>query len=546
MAMVITMAQADYPYLKLCYKALLKLMMLSSMSSVVSAADTEIKPSLEVRAYGIKTDDRQLSEDQEDAFAGYMKPALGINLTGNNLSSALYLENESVWFADSDRKDNSLSEYDWRGAIKGFDNRVSFGLNASSAHRVRDSRNGIFSDIITGSENLSKTSSYGSTLNFQTARHVDTTARLGLSYNSIRSESPENLDGFGDVDNDVFGANLTLGSKNRHNTLFWQLSGKYSDVERDALGNFDSRNLVATTGLPVLPGLSLIFRGSYFKNSNGSSYENDFTSYGAGLEYQFGMASRINITHNRSSKGVGLGQPDVKDDYLAAEIFLAPTRRTSISYTLDKRYFGRSADVSAQYRLKFLTVKLSVSEDVQTLTSFDQVTQELGIFVCPNGATGFGDCFRPPSSNYQLGTGESFLKLTNTDLELSEDLIQRRSASLSVGYSKNRLKLNMSIGKDEDQYVESTRLNERKTASVLSSWRLTKHAKLVLNARYYDIDYLNEGRQDTNISLDFGLERQLNEYSDFSLMFKRIRRNSTLDSLDLQENRLWLSYKLRL
>ena len=544
--MVIIMAPTDNRHkFTRCNVALMSLITASS-SSALKAADTEVKPIVEARAYSLQTDDNQLSNETEDAFAGYIKPSLGINLTGKNVSSALYIENESVWFDDSERKRNSLNEYDWRGAITGFDNRVNLGLNASSSHRVRDSRNGIFSDILSGAENLSKTSVYGAALNFQTSPTADITARLGFSYNSINSDAPEKIDGFGDVDNGVFGTNLLLGSKERQRTLFWQLTGSSSDVDRDTLSNFESRNLSAIAGLPLIPNLSLILRGSYYENSNGISYSNDFTSYGAGLEYQFGMASRVNITQNRSSKGVGLGQPDVKDDYLAAEIFLAPTRRTSISYTLDRRYFGRSADVSAQYRLKFLTVKLSVSENVQTLTAFDQVVQELGIFVCPNGAAGFGDCFRPPSSNYQLNTGESFLQLTNTDLELSEDLIKRRSALLSVGYSKNRLKLNMTLGKDEDQYVESTRLTERNTASLVSSWQLAKHAKLILNTRYYDIDYQNEDRQDTNLSFDFGLEHQLNAQSDVSLMFKRISRNSTVDSLDLQENRLWFGYKLRL
>ena len=188
--MVIIMAPTDNRHkFTRCNVALMSLITASS-SSALKAADTEVKPIVEARAYSLQTDDNQLSNETEDAFAGYIKPSLGINLTGKNVSSALYIENESVWFDDSERKRNSLNEYDWRGAITGFDNRVNLGLNASSSHRVRDSRNGIFSDILSGAENLSKTSVYGAALNFQTSPTADITARLGFSYNSINSDAP--------------------------------------------------------------------------------------------------------------------------------------------------------------------------------------------------------------------------------------------------------------------------------------------------------------------------------------------------------------------
>jgi uncharacterized protein (PEP-CTERM system associated) len=546
MVTVITMAQARFPMFRIVRIPWL-VVLIMPLADVVHGATTEVKPAVETRFYSVWTKDLQVDAETDEFLAAYVKPSLAINMTGKQVSSALFLQNESVWYDESERSHKSKDTVNWRGLVSGYDNRINFGLNASSAHRIRDSRNGVFSDIISGSDNLSKTSSYGSNLNFQTAPTADINARLGLGYSIIRSEQPEQQDSFGDIDNKLLTASWALGSAQRQSTLFWQLSGNYNQTKRDSRGDFDSQTIAASGGLPLTRNLSLIVRGSYYENDNTSGYANEFTSYGTGLEYQFGRASRINITQNRSSRSVGQEeQRDIKDNYLAAEVFLAPSRRTSISYSLDRKYFGRSADLQGEYRLRFITIRVSLSEDVQTLTSFDQVVEELGIFVCPNGAVSIADCFRPPSNNYQLDTGESFLQLTNTDFELSESVIKRRTAALTLGYNKNRLALNVSVSRSDDDYIETERQDERQTLSLQASWQLTQHAKLLFNGRYYDINYLTEQREDENLSFEAGFQRKLNPHSEFSLMFRRISRNSSDGSFDLDENRVWLGYTIRL
>jgi uncharacterized protein (PEP-CTERM system associated) len=189
---------------------------------------------------------------------------------------------------------------------------------------------------------------------------------------------------------------------------------------------------------------------------------------------------------------------------------------------------------------------LSVREDVQTLSSFDQIIEDLGIFVCPDGAAQFTDCFRPPTNNYQLGTGESFQQLFNAELELSEELIKRRTAAMTIGYNKSRLALSVMLSRSEDEYVETERENNRNSFSVQSSWKLSKHSSLLLNGNYYDINYLTDEREDKNLSVEMGIKRKLNERSEIKAMLKRISRNSSVDSFDLTENRVWLSYTIRL
>lgn len=510
------------------------------------AAEVQIKPAVTASGYGFWLRQDETGGGLDKGLAALISPAIGINVTGRQLSSALSLKNESVWYDDSQRSHKSLSSYNWRSQLSTLDERFRFGLNASSAHRIRNSQAGVFSDIITGSDNLSKTSSLGANMSLSNGANADVYTQLGIDYRRLRSDAPDIDDGFGNFDNDAYTTTLAMGSADRQSTLFWQASGSYRKTDRDRSESFTAKQASATGGVPLYRNLSATVRGSYDQNDAGRSYNNEFASYGAGLEYKFGRASRISISRNRAV--ITLNDfPDLKvrETYTAAEVFLAPSRRTSLSYTLDRRYTGRTAVVQGSYKLRFLSLRLSLSDTVQTLSTLDEIAEDLGIFVCPDTAAQFSDCFRPPTNNYQLQTGERFRQLSGAELELSEQIINRRSASFAAGYNRNRLALNLLVSRSEDDYVESGRQSERDTVSLQSSWRLSPHASFLLNARYYDIDYGSEQRADKNVSIESGIKYQLNSRADISVMFRRIERDSTLASLDISEDRIWLSLNQR-
>ncbi len=518
---------------------------LTGVASVM-AAEVQIKPAVTASGYGFWLRQDETGGGLDKGLAALLSPTLGINATGKQLSSALSLKNESVWYDDSQRSHKSLSSYNWRSQLTALDERFRVGLSASSAHRIRNSQAGVFSDIITGSDNLSKTSSLGANLGLSTGASADVYSRLGLDYRRLRSDTPELDDGIGNFANDAYTTTLAMGSADRQSALFWQASGSYRKTDRESGESFTAKQAAATGGVPLYRNLSAIVRGSYDNNEAGRSYNNEFVSYGAGLEYKIGRASRISVSRNRAVI-TSNSSPDleVRETYTAAEVFLAPSRRTSLSYTLDRRYTGRTAVMQGSYQLRFLSLRLSLSDTVQTLSTLDEVTEDLGIFVCPDTAAQFSDCFRPPTNNYQLQTGESFRQLFGTELELSEQIINRRSASFAAGYNRNRLALNLLVSRSEDDYVESGRQSERDTISLQSSWQLTPHASLLLNARYYDIDYGTEQRADKNLSLEGGIKYQLNSRADVSAMFRRIERDSTLASRDISEDRVWLSLSQR-
>jgi uncharacterized protein (PEP-CTERM system associated) len=541
------MAQADlgliHNHVTLCATGLTLLVFLPLKTM---SAETEIIPEIETSFYGYEIKDQQVSADQDKGLAAQVLPSLKINITGKQAASALYVQNESIWYDDSQRDNKSQTSYNWLGTVSAYQERVVFGLNAQSQYRLRNTEFGVFSDTITGRGSLSKTDSYGANLGFSTLRSADIQASLQLSHNTLQSDAPEQDDGFGNFTNDTQQAQLSLASADRHSTLFWQLSADYRTTQRESSGDYVSKRTSATAGVPLFPALAAIVRGSYVNDDNSARYNSEFKSYGFGLEYQFGRASRINISQNYSTSGNGEQTGTDRDDsYVATEIYLVPSRRTSLAFTSDRSNLGRTTSISGEYNLRTISARLSVTETVQTLSTFDLLFQDLGIFVCPNGSQQISDCVKPPTNNYQLGTGESFRRLFEPELELNEEIIKRRSAALSLGYSKNRLKLSVSLNKSEDEYLESDKLYDRKTAAMQASWQLSKHSTLLLNGRYYEINYQDESRQDTNISIETGVKRTLNDDADVSIMLRRIERNSNQDEFDLEENRVWLSYKHR-
>ncbi len=516
------------------------------------AAETKVTPEIETSSYGFWLRDEQVGSGLDKGLAFMAVPAVSLTYKGPQGSSSVYLKNESVWYEDSQRSHKSLTSYSVNSGITAFDNRVSLAVNAQSGHQVRNSQNNVFSDIITGSENLSQTSSYGATLGVSSRSSSAIQTKLGVSYRKFRSEQPDADDGIGSFDNDNMQANVLLGGGRRASGAFWLINGDYNKTTRESQPDFSRQQVNAVAGLPLLFGLSFIVRGSYEDNSSDthfSGYYDTFRSYGYGLEYRLGRASHINVTRNHSKQSGDISGSDREkdnDEYYAAEVFLAPSRRSSLSYRYDRRFWGRTAIAAGQYNMRTVSARLSVTESVQVLSNLDFILHDLGIFVCLEGARQITDCVKPPTNNYQLLPGQSFQQLFQSEFEINEELVKRRSAMFNLGYAKRRLKLSLAVSQSEDEYVESLRSIETTSVSTSSAWQINQHTALRLTASHYDMKYNDDVRTDNNILLETGVERQLNEHAKVKLMFRRTVRNSSLEAFDLSENRVWLSYSHRL
>lgn len=514
------------------------LWLLGLLPAVALSADSEFAPQLRLSSYGYQLK-QEPANDWDKGAAATVSPILRWTLNGNNLKSSLFWQTESIWYDDAQRDHKNYNEYRFNNVLSGFDQRVQWGVNAASSYQVRNSQLNVFADKITGAEFLSRNSSYGSFLNFQTFPTAKVNTALNLNYRRNKSEAPDVQDGFSTFDNDQYSAALQLASRDRSADFFWVASGSYGRTTREVADDFISETASFLIGVPLYHRVSVIGRASYESNNSSSSFNNDFRSYGAGLELKLGRVSRVNVSVNRSTTTNPLQEED--ETYVAGDFYLAPSRRTSLSGYWDRRYFGRTAVISGQYNLRHLTMRLSVNDTVRSMSALDYELEDLN-FICPDGSTNIGDCFlRPP--NYQPGAGEYEWSLPIVRQDIREDIVLRRAGTLNIGYNKNRLQLGLGVSISEDEYVELNRVNRSNNYHLNASWKLSEHMKLVSSVRFYQLKYVTEQRNDDNLSASVGLEKKLSAHSVMSVNVRRTSRESNIADRDISENRVWVSYQ---
>lgn len=519
-------------------------------------AETTFTPEIETSSHVFSLRDNQIRLGVERGFAFKAEPTFKVTYDGALGTGSAFIKNESVWYGENERDDKSLTSYLLNSGFKAFDNRLRFNVTAQSAYQVRNSQNNVFSDIITGSDNLSRTNSHGARLELASRDTAIVRGKLMMSFRKFDSEQPVVDDGVGDFENENTQVTAQLAAGRRRSGAFWLIDATHNNTARGVLQDFSSDRVNAVAGAPLFSSLSIIVRGNYEDNSeistdsanaNFSGYYRLYKSFGYGLEYRFGATSYLNVTRNHAAfSGDRSGESSGKENYYAAELYLAPSRRSSLTYKYDRRFFGSTSTFTGEYNMRRLSARVTFSEAVQVLSNFDLISADLGIFVCPDGAEQIADCVRPPTGNYQLLPGQSFKQGIEQSYDVSQELIKRRTAGINLGYSNRRLKLSVSISEIEDEYAESDRFTQTTMFSTQSAWQIGRHTNYRLSASHYDNRYGDIQRSDSNISVETGFERQLNKDANVKLMFRRIVRDSSLQQFDLEENRLSLSYNHRL
>lgn len=543
MGMVITMVLINKLETKQIIKKVFCSTILLLLMGQYANAETKVKPKVSANTYAYWYQNEQVSPGTDRGLALLVTPEITITRNRPNVKSSLFWQQEVVWYRDAQRSQHSAQTYRVENVVTAFNQRVSWGVNAAGGYRVRDSRQGVYADIITSTGNLTKTSSYGTNLNFSTLSGSTTQANLSLGYDVDTADGSFSGEDEGYTNNSYRGA-LNLGRARRSDSFFWNLTGNFNQVDREQFNDFESSRANAIAGIPIWRGLSFILRSSYEQNKGSANFDNEFFSYGAGLELKLGRVSWVNVTWNKSQTTRetedSLDSTTRDDDYLAASLYLAPSRRTSLSFSLDKRYFGRTMSLQGNYNLRFISVRLAATDSVRTESQLTQEFESFGIFVCPDGSSSLIDCFRPPSSTYIPGVGESFQLLGIFNPQLSERIVLSRNVLLGVGYSKNKLSLNIAASTGEDEYVEIDRLTRRHSLTIQALWQLYANLSANVDMSFYRFNYTESNRDDNNMSATFGLTYLYTQKLEFTADVRHIRRDSSLANADISETRLGL------
>ena len=313
----------------------------SLVCQLAVAGDWQLNPGIVADSYlyQLKQQDNT-SWDEGAALA--LSPNVELLFSSKHLLSALDWKQKHIFYDDKQRDDRSLDYVNFNNRLSAFDNRLQWTVNASESYRIRNSQRGIFADEITGFSDLSKTRNLGTSLSLQTAPHRETQTALSLTARKIDSERPDNDDALGNFSNEFYAANLAVGKRRRDSEFYWQFNSRYSESARDAGNDLTSESADLTVGVPLIRKLAWISRARYENNDLFTNYTNEFRSVGTGIEYRFGNVSYLNATYNWYRQQQLLEE---EDSYWAFDMLLAPTRRSSLQVTVDRRYYGRSVEV---------------------------------------------------------------------------------------------------------------------------------------------------------------------------------------------------------
>jgi uncharacterized protein (PEP-CTERM system associated) len=516
---------------------------LALVGTQVFAAESLFDASLKSAVYGYQLKTAEQSNKTDD-LVWELAPTINWQRQSAIMQTRLNWQHETVLYRDAQPDKRSFNEFDFSNQVSFFRERLIWSLDASQLYQIRNSRLGIFSDKITGAENLSKTNRYGSGLSFRNLNSAKYRTEFDLRYSKYDSAATEVDDGFLSYRTDAYDGNWLFGTNDRGLNFFWQYNGNIQRTERSTDTNVSGLLHGLVVGVPFAPKLSVIGRLGSERMDNGREYNNDFDYFGAGVEFRFGARSRINVTMNRSDSEA-FGQRKETNTYAAAQFLIAPTRRTSLEGSFDRRYFGRTWDLQGKYDLRFLSMRLRISDNVRTQNQFDRTLEDLGIFVCPVGSTDLSSCFKPPTDKYMPVFGETILQAQGPSSELREELVEQRNIALTVAYSKHRLNASVTLSDTELYYVESGDFSTNQGAALQLSWKLTEHSQLLTNLNYYDIDYRYENRKDENVSASVSYQQQLTKRSDIRFTVRRLDRSSSIAEFDNSENRVWMEYSYK-
>ncbi len=533
------------------------LMLLLSMPL---AAKVEVVPALSTATYGYGI--KQATGDTDRGLAQSISPALNLRHQGSWLQTALSVEHQAIYYKDEQRENHGYSSFMLNNSASFLRDQLQFQLMSTRSHRAAGNQVSRYADQITGGDQMAQVDNHSAMMNFTNTKLDWLNTRLNVTVSDTATDRVNDplFDNptFNDIelDNRSYASNLQLSSARRDSLVFWSMDVSGTKTDRQTELDYYNRRGAATLGFTVLPSLALIGRGSFESNSDigltdrYTDFRNSDTA-GAGLEWKISARSWWNLTFNKID--------DVRGgtEYIGTEFKFQPSRRTQLNGSFDRRFFGRTAQINGSYALKHLSMQLSFSDTVDSLLGFSGNGGQLGLFICPPGASAsLADCILPPSANYQLKPGEFPASILLPNDNLNESLVIRRNASYTLAYAFNRLRLQLQLGARRDIYLERDAETKDSFINVSANWQLSQRNALSVNTSLSDVNYLSSAiADDAGSGLGFGeregqqgsaevaLRRQMNQQLTGTLTARHVKVDFKDTSEDYRENRLTLDFR---
>lgn len=523
-------------------------------------AKFELKPTigLTTHAYQLKYADNGTDRGLAEALT----PGLELSYETPWLRSSLSAEQMALIYRDEQRDNESYTYYRLNNQASFLREQLLFRLGAAQSYRSANANLSRYADEISSSGDMAKTNTQNAGISFKNQQfnwfntNFDinaTRSSADKSSSLLQTENPFEVTA---LDNNNLSGAFELRSRTRSTKFFYGVSANGSKADREYADDFYNRQGYGVIGVPFFWRVAMIAQGRYENSSELSTVNPEFAGYrnfhsvGGGFEWAISDRSWWNVTYNKINEKFGV------TEYVATQFNFQPSRRTKLSGSLDRRFFGRTAELNGSYTLKNLSMQIAVKDSVNSLMALNTDQSEFGLFVCPPGVTpGLASCFQPPTAQYRPQPGERYYNIRLPGDELNESLVVRRSASYTIGYSFSKLKLQFQLGERRDLYLEQATELQDRFANVTANWQLTARNSVTLSSAYSKLSYQGEEgqatgfgfseRQGTEASNSVAFNRKINTKLDAALTAKRIDVNFVGRELDYQENRVSLDLNLK-
>ena len=431
---------------------------------------------------------------------------------------------------DSDdvvRKD-TYAEYRYGATWEAIDNLLTFQARGNQRFLDGTGNNFLLSDYFLYAEELVRveTQNYSAMLTLPQGDAIAGRATVNYSTGDASESEFQNTAGF---NNKNTSGNFTLMNGNDALDYFWNLSGMYSQLERDEqLASGDYSGTYASGSIDKMVYGPFAFRATASYDSNELTDRNDefnskreFKSYGAGITYRLDAGHYVSVTANKINSDV---ERDDGDVFLGVDALWAITPRTSFQASYGRRFYGRSASAAVFYGSKKVRGALTYREEV---TSFSQV---LGVFVCPVGEVSAEACYQPPSLNYTPDAGEEFIQIVNAGIESTNGIFLRKSAVSEIGLQGKRSTLMFNLQYADDSYLDFDRQRTVYSASVNGTYELGRTTTLTGDLRYGKTEQENTdtATDSTQWLTSVGIRKELGQHLSAGMEASYLTRSGTM------------------
>ena len=507
------------------------------------ASEIKVEPSIET-SYVYVADAKVGAFEVDSHNANLIKPKLQLTRQGAVWYGQWSVEHTDVQQSESGIDDSSYTNIKINNRFDWWKGRVVFDLNGSRLNQNIDDEFNAVTDPIFGQGEYIDVDTINSALTLQNSSASDWQNSLKLSFNEVNFDESKledtNTVSSRILNGETLGAALTLRRGQLGDNSWFSLEVDGRRVERENRGRQDSITGQFNLGLPLYRDFDFVINAAKAEHKvNSNVLEDtgfDSESYGAGIAWQLGTNSFIEVSQNKSTKGQ-------EDDFMGVRLLLQTGRNSSLYFQQSRRFYGESNAFQFAQRGKRWEFSLSYDESLESQTRLQRNEVPNGFFLCTLGASSVDECEFFEAQPGSLADEQFTIAVTRIEFSLDEEITLRKSASANFNYQFRRSQLGMSYSRSENEFLELDELRETESISLNFSHQMSRRNRLLVTGAKSRHSTHNSSQNRTGYRLGIELERHLTRKATGSLSLKRQSDTTTNEQRNRKDNRIELLYR---